>query len=948
MTRLLERLTGGAASRPAATIGVVLALALAGAVLALGLRPSAGLDTFVSGSTASYRATVTQQRLFGANGVQILVSEPVTTLLSSSELARVTELEACLGGQYDTFDTTLAAYRPVPAGSHAAYGGPHSPCGELMRDRPVKVVYGPGTFLNRAVAAFNTDLQSELGSARAADEAAAVKARKLAIADGLTRARAEQAARTASAAEAQRQLAQLEKLAGKAGLSSAPSVRDPTFLDQLVLDPARGAGVPAARFQYLFPTSGAALIQVRLRQSLSDAQQARAIAAIRRAVAMPRFALGHGGRYTVTGETVVTDELAGQITGAIGVLLAVALIVMAIVLLLVFGRRRGTVGPAWLRLLPLAVALAAVGITFGLLAVVGARLTIAAVAVLPILVGLAVDYAVQFQARVAEADASLPGRGRAAVTSAAARGAPTLATAALATAVAFLALELSPVPMVQGFGVLLVVGVAVALACALTAGAAVLAISLGGAPARPGAGSARRGLVSGRRGAAPVSRWAAAVSASLRGASELVTGPARSAAALLGPSLRGAGELLRDGGRALHVDRTLPGRVVATSARRPVAVLALALALAVGGWAVSGQTRVQSDVTKLVPQHSRALRDLRTLERVTGVSGEIDVLVRAGDVATPATLRWMSSYQQALLTHFGYSAARGCARATLCPALSLTGLFSSLPGSGSTGEVTRAGIDALLATVPAYFSQTVLTPDRRAATLAFGIRLMPLGRQQRVIDYMRSHLHPPAGVSAALTGLPVLAAQANRSLSSVARRNEMLLAGLLAVALILALVLRSPRRALAPIVPIALATGWSALIVFAIRVPLNPMSATLGALVIAISTEFSVLLSERFSQERAAGLDRDAALARTYRLTGAAVLTSGITAIAGFAVLIVSRIEMLRQFGVVTLVDLTVSLGGVLIVLPAVLALAERRRGTPEPSSAPAPVRRPRRRVPAA
>ena len=81
----------------------------------------------------------------------------------------------------------------------------------------------------------------------------------------------------------------------------------------------------------------------------------------------------------------------------------------------------------------------------------------------------------------------------------------------------------------------------------------------------------------------------------------------------------------------------------------------------------------------------------------------------------------------------------------------------------------------------------------------------------------------------------------------------MLVVGLLAVALVLLLVLRSPRRALAPIVPIVLATGWSALVVFAIRIPLNPMSATLGALVIAISTEFSVLLSERFAQERAAG-----------------------------------------------------------------------------------------------
>jgi hypothetical protein len=41
-------------------------------------------------------------------------------------------------------------------------------------------------------------------------------------------------------------------------------------------------------------------------------------------------------------------------------------------------------------------------------------------------------------------------------------------------------------------------------------------------------------------------------------------------------------------------------------------------------------------------------------------------------------------------------------------------------------------------------------------------------------------------------------------------------------------------------------------------------------------------------------------------------------------VLVFSNITMLRDFGLVTLVDLTVSLGGVLTVLPAVLVLAER------------------------
>ena len=134
-----------------------------------------------------------------------------------------------------------------------------------------------------------------------------------------------------------------------------------------------------------------------------------------------------------------------------------------------------------------------------------------------------------------------------------------------------------------------------------------------------------------------------------------------------------------------------------------------------------------------------------------------------------------------------------------------------------------------------------------------------------------------------------------------------------------------------PLIPIALATGWSAGVLFLLgllpgplSVELNPMSVTLGALVIAISTEFSVLLSARYRQEREAGAPPARAIELTYTSTGAAVLASGVTAIAGFAALIASDIRMLRDFGILTVVDLSVSLLGVMLVLPAALVWAEQ------------------------
>ena len=316
------------------------------------------------------------------------------------------------------------------------------------------------------------------------------------------------------------------------------------------------------------------------------------------------------------------------------------------------------------------------------------------------------------------------------------------------------------------------------------------------------------------------------------------------------------------------------------------------------------------------------MRDLDALQRETGVAGEVDVLVEGADLTNPKVIAWMRNYQNDILLRHGYDASKGCT-GQLCPALSLPDLFRTPELSA-----TREQIRALLDTVPAYFSQAAITPDRRAAVLAFGLRLQSLESQHEVIEDMRSRLNPPPGVRATVAGLPVLAADANHALSDPLRRLLFAFAGLVAVALALFAVYRSWTRAWVPLVPIALATGWSALVLWLLGVPLNPMSAALSALVIAISTEFSVLLSARYRDERENGHSPGDALERTYTSTGAAVLTSGVTAIAGFAVLIASDIAMLRDFGLVTVIDLAVSLLGVLIVLPAVLVLAERRAGS--------------------
>ena len=181
----------------------------------------------------------------------------------------------------------------------------------------------------------------------------------------------------------------------------------------------------------------------------------------------------------------------------------------------------------------------------------------------------------------------------------------------------------------------------------------------------------------------------------------------------------------------------------------------------------------------------------------------------------------------------------------------------------------------MIEALPRYFSQNVITADRRTANIAFGIRTMPLDEQKELVDDMRAQLDPPRGVEAELAGLPVLAADAHAELE--ASRWWLPLAGARG---------RLPRAARR--LPAARGGGRAAdpdrardRLVGAARcsslqIPLNPLSATLGALVIAISTEFAVILSARYRAERARGLEPVAALSRTYERTGAAVLASGV------------------------------------------------------------------------
>lgn len=821
---LARALAGAVARRPwfvVAGVAVLVAVSVWGAV-GMGTQPVE--DAFFDRDTAAWRDTVSAADSFGGDPVVILARGPLTETLTPQNLKRLELLETCVAGRI-----------------RRGRGELYRICRRLAELDPAKVMAGPATFLGQAAAGIDRVYRQQV--------------RQLAETPRTPR----------EVVRRQRQLRLGAEVIARYGLTSPPGLDNPDFVDRVVFGAGGGRHEPKPRLNYLFPAPDAAQIVLRLRPDLTGAERSEAISLIQRAVEDQSVRLDRV-RYVLAGSPVVFDRLGDTLRRGVLILALVALLLMAVTLVLVFAS-------AW-RLLPLSAALCGLAVAAGALRLAGGELSLAAVGAAPILAGLTVDYAVQIQARLDEADPA--GDPADAVRRTAALGLPMIALACVATAVGFGALTVSSLPLVAEFGLILAAGILICFVVTLLLGLAVLTLR----------GDRRD----------PVSPFGA---------------------------IGATGAL----GRRVKA-------VIATSILAPRRVVLIGLLIAACGWAVSTRTPSGTEIGQLLPTRSPVVRDLLEVERATGTSGSLDLVVRAADVTDPAVVAWISEVRAAILRQSGYlgdgpDARPTCAGAELCPGPAITDFV--VPGAaGQTTATNRAVLRQLPANERRAMIAGGLAPGRppTITNVPFAIRTGSVERQGDAIAMVRKAVAdsrggkgPPPGVTATVTGLPVVV---SASMDSLARSRYLLLGLSLAlIALVLLAAFRSVRRAAVPLIPIVVAAGWSALVVAALDLPLNPLSAVLSVLVIAIAAEFSLILTGRFRQERGRGAGLAEAFRLSYGRTGIAVATSGLTAIAGFAALGVSDIGMLREFGLVAVIDLGVALAGVALVLPAALVWLE-------------------------
>ena len=174
-----------------------------------------------------------------------------------------------------------------------------------------------------------------------------------------------------------------------------------------------------------------------------------------------------------------------------------------------------------------------------------------------------------------------------------------------------------------------------------------------------------------------------------------------------------------------------------------------------------------------------------------------------------------------------------------------------------------------------------------------------------------------APVDVSITGPSVLDIELVEGLTS--GRIQMTLLGLALVYITLMIIYRSFTRPFATVLPVLMILGISSGIMYLLGIDFTPITSTLGALILGMGTEMNVMVLERYLEERSSGMEKHTAIQMATALIGRANFASALTTIGGFSVLMLSDFVILQDFGLMTVINVSLATLSTFIIVPALL-----------------------------
>ena len=626
--------------------------------------------------------------------------------------------------------------------------------------------------------------------------------------------------------------------------------------------------------QGLMPDRGHTMMSIADPVYITDDQRSEILKETNEAVSLADFPPGYS--ITVTGSSALMKSITDAMNESQGQIMLLAGVLMVFALLLLFRHVK------W-PLLPIPVVLLGIVWTFGAMGLLQIPLTMVSFSAFPLLIGIGIDYAIQFHNRIDEEFSKGVPPIMAAINTVNHVAIPVM-VALIITIAGFVALLSSSVPMIRDFGFLCIIGLIMCYLSALFVGVTVLYL-----------GEKRSGSRKKRADARADAR-----SKALAGAD-----------GLSGVSSSPSG----DGGSAigLYVEKTADFCI-----HKWQTVLAVALLLALMGNYLDSLVPVETDTKNYIPQDLPPLVDFRHMSDIYGGTDSIQFIVQADDVTDPANLKWMDEFSNYLLK----------SRNQVYGTTSLVTFIKQANGGTIPNDKTdvRGIIDSLPASVTSKYlsGHNAAMIDVNLGQTATNLGLESFDRLTKEFDKDLTWVTPPPGVSVKMTGDSMVRTVTIGALTT--GRVEMSLLGLVLIFILLLIIYRDLIKALLPVLPMLVVIGWMGGVMYLGGLKYTPLTATLGALVLGIGSEYAILMMERFYEELKNVGDPFEALKITANRIGSALVASGMTVVFGFGALITSPFNITSNFGLVTVMAVVFALVTTFTVFVVLMLRMEVRR----------------------
>lgn len=575
---------------------------------------------------------------------------------------------------------------------------------------------------------------------------------------------------------------------------------------------------------------------------------------------------------TVSGGPVFSKEMEEDMGANIVVLIVLALVFMIIAMAVLFGQVR-------YRMLPVLVVFCGIILTFGFMGFTGLKISTVVVAAFPVLIGIGIDYGIQFHSRLDE-ETRKTSSVKDAVLITLTNSGPAIFLAMFATSLGFVALRLiGPAPMIEDFGVICIVGVICCYIAALLI-IPTFAVIMKYKP---------------KKGVLHYLDAADSCQLEWKGCDDK--------------------PVVQEGTKGSLMEKydVLLGNLAAKIARHPVPVIMIVLMIGVIGFQLDDEIIIDINEDAMVSQTMPARISMDKIESVIGSTKTITADVRGDSIKDPDTLQWIDDFSNYVLNK----------QSNVIGASSIVSVIKQynngvLPGNQNEIDVIWDKIPS--DTLDKYVSgNTEAVIDFSTNDISMPQTLALIHSMQDDLDWYGSH----PGITVSFTGQTVMLTWLMDRISD--SKNLMTYAGFALIFVYLILIYRK-FSAISPLIPILIIVGWNSLIMYSLGMSYSLLTAGLGAMTIGIACEYTILIMERYQEEKEKGTDMVTSIQTAVQKIGAAITVSSLTTILGFSALILATAPMIQSFGITTVVTVAFSLIGAIVIMPAAIALIEQFR----------------------